>query len=105
MLNLVFAFPDLYSRAGLARIDAAFLQYLGQGDAALAGRLAAARAEPDALAKKAESELLIAVAPHLEDFTAALFGIETEVEALSARHSELAPPSTITPLLLHHSRS
>ena len=91
MLNLGFAFPDLYSRAGLARIDAAFLEYLGQGDAALTGRLAAARAEPDALAKKAESELLIALAPHLEDFTAALFGIETEVEALSARHSELAP--------------
>src|ERR1035437_4723711 len=100
MLNLVFAFPDLYSRAGLARIDAAFLQYLGQGDAALAGRLAAARAEPDALAKKAESELLIAVAPHLEDFTAALFGIETEVEALSARHSELAPLYTIKRLFV-----
>src|SRR5450830_703780 len=91
MLNFGFSFPDLYSRAGLARIDAAFLQYLGQGDAALAERLIAARAQPDALAKKAESELLIALAPHLEDFTAALFGIETEVEALSARHSELAP--------------
>jgi len=100
MLNLGFAFPDLYSRAGLARIDAAFLEYLGQGDAALAGRLAAARAEPDALAKKAESELLIALAPHLEDFTAALFGIETEVEALSARHSELAPLYTMKRLFV-----
>ncbi len=91
MLKLGFSFPDLYSRAGLVRIDAAFLQYLGQGDAPLGARLAAARAQPDALAKKAESELLIALAPQLEDFIAALFDIQAEVEALSARHAELAP--------------
>jgi len=100
MLNLGFSFPDLYSRAGLVRIDAAFLQYLGKGEAALAERLIAARAQPDALAKKAESELLIALAPHLEDFTAALFGIETEVEALSVRHSELAPLYTMKRLFV-----
>ena len=100
MLNFGFSFTDLYARAGLARIDAAFLQYLGQGNAALAERLAAARAEPDALAKLAESELLIALAPHLEDFTAALFGIETEVEALSARHSALAPLYTMKRLFV-----
>ncbi len=100
MLKLGFSFPDLYSRAGLVRIDAAFLRYLGQGDAALGARLAAARAQPDALAKKAESELLIALAPHLEDFTAALFGIKTEVEALSARHAELAPLYTMKRLFV-----
>ena len=100
MLNFGFSFPDLYSRAGLARIDAAFLQYLGEGDAALAQRLAAARAQPGALAKKAESELLIALAPHLEDFTAALFGITAELQALSARHAELAPLYTIKRLFV-----
>ena len=100
MLNLGFAFPDLYSRPGLVRIDAAFRQYLRQGDAALAERLVSARAQPDALAKKAESELLIALAPHLEDFTAALFGITTEVQALSARHAELAPLYTIKRLFV-----
>ena len=91
MLNLGFAFSDLYSRPGLMRIDAAFLRFLSQSVAGLAERLVAARAQPDALTKKAESELLIALAPHLEDFVAALFGIRSEVDALSARHSALAP--------------
>jgi NADPH-dependent glutamate synthase beta subunit-like oxidoreductase/NAD(P)H-flavin reductase len=100
MLDFGFSFSDLYSRAGLARVDAAFLEYLGKSDAALAENLIAARAQPDALAKKAESELLIAVAPHLEDFTAALFGISAEVQALSARHTELAPLYTIKRLFV-----
>jgi len=91
MLNFGFSVPDLYTRAGLLRIDAEFLRYLDHGDALLAGQLAGARAQPDALARKAESELLIALAPHLQDFIAALFGIETEVLALSLRHAELAP--------------
>ena len=36
----------------------------------LASRLAAARANPEALSRKDESELLIAIGPHLEDFLA-----------------------------------
>ena len=36
-------------------------------------------------------ELLIALAPHLEDFVAGLFQIRAEVRALAARHHELAP--------------
>src|SRR5207244_12582921 len=55
----------------------------------LADRLAAARANP--LAAGAESELLIALAPHVEDFIAQLFGIEGEAQALAERHNELAP--------------
>ena len=54
-------------------------------------RLAAARAAPDALERKAESELLIARRAALEDFLAQLFGIDAEVRALEARHHELAP--------------
>ena len=100
MLDFGFSFPDLYSRAGLARVDAAFLEYLGHSDAALAESLIAARAQAHALAKKAESELLIAVAPHLQDFVAALFGISAEVQALSARHTELAPLYTIKRLFV-----
>src|ERR1700690_562595 len=100
MLDFGLSFPDLYSRAGLARVDAVFLEYLGKSDAALAESLIAARAQAQTLAKKAESELLIAVAPHLEDFTAALFGISAEVQALSARHSELAPLYTIKRLFV-----
>ncbi|HWH49390.1 MAG TPA: FAD-dependent oxidoreductase [Burkholderiales bacterium] len=92
-LKLAFSirFEDLYQRAGLQRLDAAFLDFLGGADPALRARLQSARGEPDALARKDESELLIAAAEHLDDFIAHLFGIEAEVGALSARHHELAP--------------
>jgi NADPH-dependent glutamate synthase beta subunit-like oxidoreductase/NAD(P)H-flavin reductase len=82
---------DLYRREGLLRIDAAFLEHLDAADAALRQRLAAARAAPDALAARAESELLLALAPHVEDFIARLFGIEAEVRELAGRHHRLAP--------------
>ena len=93
MLNLKHGliFTDLYHRDGLLSLDAAFLQALATADSALHQQLAAARANPDALAAKQESELLIALAPHLDDFVAGLFGIAKEVETLSVRHNELAP--------------
>src|SRR5687767_9428008 len=84
-------FSDLYRRAGLIRLDAAFLDALAHADPALAASLSAARADPEALAAKHESELLIALAPHVEDFIAGLFGIGAEVQELAARHHELAP--------------
>jgi len=84
-------FPDLYTRGGLMRVDAAFLAALTAADETLSGQLRAAREQTGTLASKQESELLIALAPHLDDFIAELFGIEAEVQALSARHSELAP--------------
>ncbi len=89
------AFSDLYCRDGLSRIDAAFLSWLGDADPELVARLSAARAEPDALAKKDESALILAAGPHLDDFVADLFGIAGEVRALSARHHVLAPIYTI----------
>ena len=86
-----FSFNDLYDRDGLVRIDAAFLVFLGESDAALHAQLVAARLSADAISGKAESELLISLAPPLEDFLARLFGIEAQVLALAARHHELAP--------------
>jgi hypothetical protein len=93
MLKLAFGveYADLYQRAGLLRLDAQFLEFVRAADPALCDALAAARAAPHALAPKAESELLIALAPQLEDFVAHLFGIEAEARALAARHHELAP--------------
>src|SRR3954468_20632625 len=93
MLKLAhgFAFHDLYRRDGLQRLDQTFVAALKDADAALCEQLLAARTQPAILTNKQESELLIAVAPHLDDFIAKLFGIETEVRALSARHNELAP--------------
>ena len=93
MLKLSFGldFADLHEREGLARLDAQFLRFVGESDPALREALLAARAAPEALAAKAESELLIALSPQLEDFVARLFGIEAEASALAERHHELAP--------------
>ena len=84
-------FADLYSPEGARAVDARFGEHLRASDSGLAERLAAGRAAPEALDRKAESDLLIAVAPHVEDFLANLFGIDAEVRALEARHHELAP--------------
>ncbi|HEY5896293.1 MAG TPA: hypothetical protein VIV54_01940, partial [Burkholderiales bacterium] len=88
-LRFGIEFPDLYEREGLVRVDAAFRAHLVEADRALGEKLEAARANPPASA--AESELLIALAPHVEDFVARLFGIEREAQALAQRHNELAP--------------
>ncbi len=56
-----------------------------------AGRWLAARADPAALEYKAEAELLIAVAPHLDRFVARLFAIEEEWQELVEGHHRLAP--------------
>jgi NADPH-dependent glutamate synthase beta subunit-like oxidoreductase/NAD(P)H-flavin reductase len=88
-LGFGIRFSDLYEREGLLRVDAAFLDFLGGIDGALRDRLRASRSQMPAA--KEESELLVALAPHVEDFVAKLFGIEAEAQALAARHNELAP--------------
>ncbi len=88
-LGFGLEFAQLYEREGLARLDAAFLSFLGEADRALHEKLVLSRAHP--AAGKAESDLLVALAPHVEDFIARLFGIEAEVRALEERHNELAP--------------
>jgi len=49
----------------------------------------AARTAPDQAAGKAESDLIVELAPALEDFIAELFGIASDVRALQARHQAL----------------
>ncbi|HTV46565.1 MAG TPA: FAD-dependent oxidoreductase [Stellaceae bacterium] len=85
------SFADLYDREGLVRLDRAFVADLAEADVVLHDRLMAARRDPDGLAHSAESELLVELAPHVEDFLGALFGIAAEVRELQARHHELAP--------------
>ena len=85
------AFSDLYEREGLIRLDRAFVVHLAPADVALHDRLMTARADPDALDRKAESDLLVDLAPHVEDFIGELFGIAAEIRELQARHDELAP--------------
>ena len=90
-MNLGFGlrFNDLYEREGLLRVDAAFLGYLGEADRALCEELQSSRTTPPPA--REESDLLVALAPHVEDFLARLFAIEAEVQALAERHNELAP--------------
>jgi NADPH-dependent glutamate synthase beta subunit-like oxidoreductase/NAD(P)H-flavin reductase len=85
------SFTDLYDREGLARLDAQFVDWLKAGDVEVHARLMTARAAPDALAAKDESNLLIEAARLLEDFLAALFGVGREAAALRAHHTTLAP--------------
>ena len=85
------AYADLYGREGLLRIDALFLEQLRTSDAGLAGRLSEARAAGGIADALAESEFLLALAPHLEDFLSRLFGIETEFRRLAEAQNKLAP--------------
>ncbi len=90
-LKFGFSFEDLYSREGLVRLDAAFLDQLSASDPALHTRLIEARQNPVVLPDKQKSELIIEAAPHVEDFISDLFGITSELKALQARHNSLAP--------------
>lgn len=102
MLKLAYdlAFADLYSRSGLIQVDTAFLKFLGEVDADLRSKLEAGRSSPDQFDNKSESELLIAVAPHVDDFLAELFSIRPEAEALRVRHHDLAPLYTVKRLFV-----
>ena len=93
-------FADLYEPAGLARIDGLFSDELKGHDPALFNRLMEARAEPDALTGKAESDLLVDLSPELETFLAKLFGVEGEVAALQRRHGALADLYTVKRLFV-----
>ncbi len=93
MLTLGFdlQFADLYADAGLYQVDAAFLRWLQEADDTLAARLVTARVScglPDA---KQASQLLVDLAPHLDDFMGRLFGISAEISALAQQHHVLAP--------------
>ena len=81
--------PDLYTREGLLRLDAAFLSQLKAADSPLHRRLIDARANPDALARKSQSELLIELAPRVESFLGSLFGITAALDELRREHEEL----------------
>src|SRR5580704_12783887 len=90
-LGFGLEFEDLYTRQGLLRLDAAFLNHLLASDLGLHAQLLDARGNPGSRSAKEQSELVIALAPHVEDFVGQLFGIAKEVEALQSRHNALAP--------------
>ncbi len=81
-------FSDLFTAAGLERLDEEFLRQVAAGDAALAERLLAYRAATEDPPALQTSQLLLDCAPHLEAFIAGLFDIERE--AMEARTRVLA---------------
>src|SRR5206468_4304203 len=107
MLGFGLKFEDLYRRDGLVRLDGAFVDALAARSPELHNRLMAARAAlaseasgqrgdsivraPEQVAGKLESDLIVALAPELEEFIAELFGIAAEMTALRARRDKLAP--------------
>ncbi len=90
-LGFGFSFADLAAREGLVRLDRVFLEHLAAEDAALHARLLTARAAPDALAAKDESDLVVALGSHVDGFVATLFGIESETLALARETLALDP--------------
>ncbi len=88
------AFEDLYGREGLQRIDELFLEHLGASDAGLRDRLLAARAAPDEIERLDDSNLLVEISPHLEDFLGGLFSIGPDLRKLSERDNALAGVQT-----------
>ena len=81
-----FTYGDLYRPARLRELAEAFYAEVGKEDAALHSALTEYVAARGANLKgtKAESDLLIAAAPHLSRFVARLFRVEREREQLGA---------------------
>src|SRR2546425_6730674 len=106
-LGFGLTFDDLYRRDGLVRLDGAFVDVLAARSPELHSRLMAARAAlaseasgqrgdsivraPEQVAGKDESDLIVALAPPLQEVIGELFGIGAEMSALKARHGALAP--------------
>ncbi len=83
-------FEDLYNRDGLVKLDAAFVGEIA-ADVELHNRFMAGRTQPESLDDKARSQLLLDLAPHVEDFIGKLFGISDEIGIVAERHHALAP--------------
>ena len=89
-LGFGLTFADLATRDGLVRLDKIFIGALAE-QPDLHARLLAARAAPDSLDTKAESELIVALGPVMDGFVGTLFGIQAEIEANAAETLRLDP--------------
>jgi NADPH-dependent glutamate synthase beta subunit-like oxidoreductase/NAD(P)H-flavin reductase len=90
-LKFGFSFEDLYRREGLVRVDAEFRRHLQAVNAPLLQRLVAVRENPSSLDRKQQSDLIVELAPHVEDFIGELFGISAALRTLQTKHHALAP--------------
>ncbi|HEY1413346.1 MAG TPA: hypothetical protein VGF36_14465, partial [Rhodopila sp.] len=90
-LGFGFTFSDLNGRDSLIRLDKQFLDTLSGQDADLCTRLLAARAAPEGLTGREESDLVLALGPYLDGFVADLFGIQAETAVLMQETLALDP--------------
>lgn len=81
-LGFGLQFAQLYEREGLVELDRAFIAHLQAREPALASSLIKARAQPNALDRPGQAELLLALGPELEGFIGELFGIEAQLADL-----------------------
>ncbi len=84
------SFHELYEPDGLARLDAAFLAWLLERDAALQARLLSGRSQPTGLDRKSEGDLLLDLGPEVEDFVGELFGITASLTAARGAQDALS---------------
>lgn len=85
-LQFGISFQDLHRSEGLRRLDRYFDNFVEKNDVDLFQRYKKARD-----LKEENSEIILDVAPILEDFLSELFGIESEVQTLQKKHRDLAP--------------
>ena len=88
-LQFDITFQDLHTPQGLQRLDGLFDAFLKDNDQDLYERYKEARTT-----RVENSDLILAVAPLVEDFLAHLFLIEKDVQALQQKHHDLAPLQT-----------
>lgn len=89
-----FTFTELFHSSGLHRLDEAFLAELKQQQPLLHDKLLAYRQSATAFSALETSELLISCATILENFVAALFGIEEALAISQAKTTSHNPIST-----------
>ena len=92
-------YAELSSVSGLQKLDAEFMTFLQQRDRELADSLQQYR-HGLGLNKIAESELLIAIARHVEDFTARLFGVDNDLKLMREQSLALDPIITFKKLII-----
>lgn len=70
---------ETYQIKNLKKLDDDFLSFLQSANQELYSQLITARENPQSIERKAESNLLINIAPYLEEYLATEFGIENKI--------------------------
>ena len=99
-LKFGITFEDLYRREGLLRLDERFLQSLESADSELHARLLEVR-QASSGGRTQQSELILDLAPRVEDFLAELFGIQAEVHQLRLDQAKFADLYTVKRKFIH----